>query len=151
MNSQFARQEVIKLTGVSREQLSYLDENNLIKPQKIGHPKRPHCLYSWHQLIALCAYARLREKYSFQSLREIISCLNADAIETLLNNKRLIVIDNELIWVENNSDKIVSILLNKKNQGKTIISFTFSELMEDIRKNDDGSVMNLDDRLCEAA
>ena len=147
----FTRQEVIKLTGLTRTQLSYLDGNDLIKPEKIGNPKKPHCLYSWYQLIGLRAYARLREKCSLQSLREVIDYLNPETIEQFLADKRLIVMDNQFIWINDNPDEIVGILLNGKNQGQLIASFTFADLIDDIKQNGGDTILNLENRLQKVA
>lgn len=151
----FSRQEVLKLSGLSSKQLSYLDKLGIISPEKIGSGKKPYCQYSWTQLLALRAYAKLRENCSLQTLRDAIAYFKEYHPEELLRDKRLIVSSNKVYWIDDSKEEMGLIMLEILNgkEAQTILplSFTISELVTELRqKSRENNVVNFEERFDKA-
>lgn len=96
----FTRQEVIKLTGCNANRLSYLEKVGLIAPTRFGSKKKPTVFYTWEQLLEVRAIRDLRKEVSLQTIRSIIAFLNQNGIDDSLRDKQLVVIDDEVFWVD---------------------------------------------------
>lgn len=122
--SGFTRQEVIKLTGCNANRLSYLEKVELVIPTRFGSVKKPTVVYTWEQLLEIRAIRDLRREVSLQTIRSIVSFLNDSGIDDSLRDKQLVVIDDEVFWVDvSEADKIGAFVVkvaskNKKQVGQ---------------------------------
>lgn len=98
MNDGFTRQETAILCGVLPSRLSYLDRTELIKPEKIGNPKRPTCIYSWQQILEIKAIAKMREETSLQTVRKVIEFLEYNSENSSLIHNDILVMNGEVYW-----------------------------------------------------
>lgn len=122
MISGFTRQEALSITGITAGRLSYLDETELVSPQKFGNPKRPQVIYSVEQIIELKVISRLREKLSLQEIRKVLKFLKDRNYEQSLFNCRLIFVDEQLYLIENWEDFGTLVLkASGKNKGQVVI------------------------------
>lgn len=90
----FTRQEAIALTGVKSGNLSYMDRTGLVVPSKYGNPQRPTVIYSAEQILQLKIAETLRDRFSLQQIRKVVSAINADTITK--DADRLMLINHEV-------------------------------------------------------
>jgi len=118
----FTRQETISLTGMKSGKLSYLDETQLVTPQKIGNPKRPKVFYSGEQVLQLKIIQRLREKLSLQEIRKVIKFLKEREYKPTLFECNLVLVGEQLYLIENWQEFGMMILeASGKNKGQVVI------------------------------
>lgn len=113
----FTRQEVIKLTGASPGNLSYLDETNLVRPYKEGNPKRPKfVIFSTEQLLQIQLIEKLRGRFSLQEIRKVIRHLNERSIDSFLWSQ-LFMVGNQVCLVDGDCElgRIVRDACNESN------------------------------------
>lgn len=122
MISGFTRQEAIALTGMKSSKLSYLDETELVKPQKIGNSKRPKVFYSAEQILQLKVIQRLRERLSLQEIRKVIEFLEERNYQHSIFECKLVFVDAQLYLIEDWEEfgRIV-LKASHKNKGQLII------------------------------
>lgn len=96
----FTRQETLTLTGCTSSRLAYLEKVGLIIPHRIGNNKRPLVLFTWEQLLEIRAIKNLRKDVSLQTVRNIISFLDESGFDSTLKDKMMVVIDEEVFWVQ---------------------------------------------------
>jgi DNA-binding transcriptional MerR regulator len=129
------RKEVTELTGITTPQLIQLEKAAFIVP--VRDDSRPYGYrigYSWKDLIELRAYRRLREHCSFQSLRQAIKALDELQLTTDFSDKRLVAYGNRIFWIEDTPESLTTkiIQLTGKNPGQILLTFTYSDLVEEI-------------------
>jgi len=109
----FSRNEVSELSGLAIHKLSYLDRAEIITPERILPPgsKRNLLAYSWLQVLECRAVARLREDISLQSLRKVIEFLEQNFNDSRLGNKNIIVINDEVFWMNPDFSDMPEIML----------------------------------------
>jgi DNA-binding transcriptional MerR regulator len=145
MSNNWTRLEVSKLAGITPSQLDYLTKIGLITPKRIGN-KRPVVLYSWVQLVVIRVYAKLREEYSLQTLRNAIEYLNEHP-EKLLINKRLVAYANEILWIDDTEiDFYKAVAVDGKNKGRMIATFTLQNLIDELVKVGKDNIVDFEDR-----
>jgi len=147
----FTRQETLSLTGISSGRLSYLDETELVKPQKFGNPKHPKVVYSWEQILQLKVIDRLRERLSLQEIRKVIEFLKERNYKSSLFTCNLVFIGTQLYLIENWQDFGALVLeASGKNKGQVVIheigaiGEVFSDLREEAEKH---HVLDFDKRI----
>ncbi|EAZ90281.1 MerR family transcriptional regulator [Crocosphaera chwakensis] len=97
----FTRQETLALTDTTSNQLQYLERQKLVIPQRIGKSRKPTVIYSWEQILEIRAIKHLRRKnVSSQMIKKIIKFLDKSGVDESLRDKHLIVINNEVFWVQ---------------------------------------------------
>lgn len=96
----FTRQETLALTGTTSNRLQYLERSQLVIPQRIGKSRKPTVLYTWEQVLEIRAIKNLRQEISLQTVRKIINFLDKSGFDDSLTDKQLIVIDDEVLWVQ---------------------------------------------------
>lgn len=137
MISGFTRQEALSITGITSGRLSYLDETELVKPQKIGNSKRPKVVYSVGQIIELKVISRLREKLSLQEIRKVIDFLKSRDYEQSLFNCNLIFVGTELYLIEDWERFGMMVLkASGRNKGQIVIHEVgkIGEVISDLRR-----------------
>ncbi|MEA5618443.1 MerR family transcriptional regulator [Cronbergia sp. UHCC 0137] len=118
----FTRQEVLRITEVKSGKLSYLDQTDIVVPQKFGNPKRPQVVYTWAQILQIKIIERLREKLSLQEIRKIIDFLDKRGYEPSLFKCNLVFIGEQLYLIENWEDFGLKVLeASGKNKGQLVI------------------------------
>jgi DNA-binding transcriptional MerR regulator len=118
----FSRQEVLSLTSLNSNKLSYLDRTDLVKPQKVGNPKRPKVFYSWEQLLQLKVIERLRERLSLQEIRKVLDFLKGRDYEPSLFTCRLVFVGPQLYLIEDWEDfGQVVLKVSGVNKGQIVI------------------------------
>lgn len=123
MASGFTRQEVLALTSLDSNRLSYLDRTGLVQPEKFGNPKRPKVFYSWEQLLQLTVIERLRERLSLQEIRKVLDFLKERDYSPSLFDCKLVFIESKLYLIENWEDfGHVVLEASGKNKGQVVIS-----------------------------
>lgn len=95
----FSRQEASLISGLSLNQLDYLNRNEIVKPEKAALSKRATVLYSWNQLLELKTIAKLKD---VKTPERIIYVL----VDSLRNKLKLKVKWNELGEVLSQSENI---------------------------------------------
>ena len=96
----FTRRETQELTGTTSNRLQYLERSQLVIPHRIGQSQRPTVLYTWEQVLEIRAIKNLRQGISLQTVRKITNFLDKSGFDDSLSDKRLIVIDDEVFWVQ---------------------------------------------------
>ena len=96
----FTRRETIELTGTTSNRLQYLEKSGLVIPQRIGRSRKPTVIYTWEQALEIRAIKNLRQEISLQTVRKIIDFLDKSGFDDSLCNKQLVVIDDEVFWVQ---------------------------------------------------
>ncbi len=120
----FTRRETLELTGTTSNRLQYLERKGLVIPQRIGKSRKPTVIYSWEQVLEIRAIKHLRQEISLQTVRKIINFLDKSGFDDSLRDKQLIVIDDEVFWVQQDwkdfPEKMPSALKVAGNKGKDI-------------------------------
>jgi DNA-binding transcriptional MerR regulator len=117
----FARQQAIELSGLSSGQLSRLDKAGIVRPQKLGSKAHPTVLYTLNQVLELRTIAALRQKLSMQELRKVIDHLREHKFEPTLFDKFLIFCNEELYWITFNELSEAIVKLSGKNKGQIVL------------------------------
>lgn len=117
----FTRQEVIKLSGCNSNRLAYLEKVGLVVPTRVGSVKKPTVLYTWPQLLEVRAIRDLRKEVSLQTIRSIVDFLNKTGVDDSLRDKQLVVVDEEVFWVDHSDPNplvtaILKVASRKKNE-----------------------------------
>ena len=105
-------------------------------------------LYSWPQIVELRAIKRLRQSCSYPTLKQAIQVLdNLTCGNTDFSDKRLIAYGNAIYWIANDPTTFQTTItqLTGKNPGQGLITFTYSELLEEIRARS-GQVIDFQSR-----
>lgn len=71
----FTRAEVMEVTGLDSNRLSYLERTGLVIPKRIGSGKKPTVVYSWIQLVQLMILTQYRDKFKNKTLKRIVDFL----------------------------------------------------------------------------
>lgn len=121
METIFARQQALELSGLSSGQLSRLDKSGIVQPKKLGSTAHPTVLYTLNQLLELRTIAALRQKLSMQEIRKVIDYLREHEFEPTLFGKFLIFCNDDLYWIplDELSEEIVK--LSGKNKGQIVL------------------------------
>lgn len=151
METGFTRQEVLRLTGLTSNKLSYLDRTGLVIPEKFGNPKHPTVVYSFEQILQIKTIYRLREELSLQEIRQVISYLKKENYKLCLFKMHLLFFNAKLYWVKDEDDLKQKIIeLTGKNRGQIVlqavepIGDVLAELREEAEKN---RVLDFDKRI----
>ncbi len=137
MTSGFDRQETIALTGITAGKLSYWDQTNLVKPTKIGNPKKPNVIYSWKQVIQLKIIDRLRENLSLQEIRKVLEFLEKENYSQNVFECNLFLVDSELFLIDKVEELGTRIILaSGKNKGQIMVQTIdpFKSILENLKK-----------------
>lgn len=120
----FTRRETQELTGTTSNRLQYLERSQLVIPHKIGKSRKPTVIYTWEQVLEIRAIKHLRQEISLQTVRKIITFLDDSGFDDRLRDKRLIVIDDEVFWVQPDwkdfPENMPSALKVASNKGKDV-------------------------------
>jgi DNA-binding transcriptional MerR regulator len=95
----FTRKEAIEVTGCTSNQLQSFERAKLVVPRRVEKTGKPTVLYSRSQLLEIKAIKQLREQISLQKVKRIIQFLNDHGFGDNLNDKQLVIIDNDVFWV----------------------------------------------------
>lgn len=96
----FTRRETLALTETTSNRLQYLERSKLVVPQRFGATRKPTVVYSWEQILEIRAIKDLREEVSLQTVRQIVKFLDESGFDDSLRDKQLIVIDDEVFWIQ---------------------------------------------------
>ncbi|NEP82704.1 MAG: MerR family transcriptional regulator [Okeania sp. SIO3B3] len=120
----FTRRETQELSGTSSNRLQYLERSQLVIPHRISKSRRPTVIYTWEQILEIRAIKNLRQSISLQTVRKIINFLDNSGFDDILRDKQLIVIDEEVFWVQQDwkdfPEKIPSALKVAGNRSKGV-------------------------------
>lgn len=116
----FTRQETLALTGTTSNRLQYLERAELIRPKRIGTSKKPTVIYTWEQILEIRAIKNLRREVSLQTVRKIIDFLNKEGCDDSLRDKQLIIVNDEVFWVQNDWSDVPSVIKVASKKGKDI-------------------------------
>jgi DNA-binding transcriptional MerR regulator len=120
----FTRRETLELTGTTSNRLQYLERSGLVIPKRIGKSRKPTVIYSWEQVLEIRAIKHLRQEISLQTVRKIINFLDKSGFDDSLRDKQLIVIDDEVFWVQQDwndfPEKMPSTLKVAGNKGQDV-------------------------------
>ena len=116
----FTRQETLALTGTTSNRLQYLERAGLIRPKRIGTSKKPTVIYTWEQILEIRAIKNLRREVSLQTVRKIIEFLNKEGCDDSLRDKQLIVVNDDVFWVQNDWSDVPSVIRVASKKGKDI-------------------------------
>jgi len=151
MTSGFARQEALSLTGISSGRLSYLDETELVRPEKLGNPKHPKVIYSWEQILQLKVIDRLRERLSLQEIRKVIEFLKERDYSPSLFSCNLVFISSQLYLIEDWQEFGTLVLeASGKSKGQVVIHEfgVIGEVLSDLKKEaEKHHVLDFDKRI----
>ena len=142
MSNGFTRQETMILTGLTSNQLSYLDRTDLVTPRKEGHPRHPKITYSAEQILEIQLIKKLREKVSPKEVESALDYLKSKDYDPPLLNVRLLSFNKNLYWIKNEENlKSLIMELVEKNKGEIVmltiepIGDVISEIWEERRKS----------------
>ncbi len=96
----FTRSETLALTETTSNRLQYLEMKELVIPQRIGKSRKPIVIYTWEQILEIRAIKHLRQEISLQTVRKIVEFLNKSGFDDNLRDKQLVVIDDEVFWIQ---------------------------------------------------
>lgn len=120
----FTRRETLDLTATTSNRLQYLERCQLVVPQRISKSRRPTVIYTWEQVLEIRAIKNLREVISLQTVRKIIKFLDESGFDDSLRDKQLVVIDEEVIWVQQDwkdfADQLPSVLKVAGHKNKDV-------------------------------
>ncbi|MEQ8752758.1 MAG: MerR family transcriptional regulator [Coleofasciculus sp. G1-WW12-02] len=138
----FTRRETLELTGTTSNRLQYLERSGLVIPTRIGKSRKPTVIYTWEQVLEIRAIKHLRKEISLQTVRKIINFLDDSGFDDSLRDKKLIVIDDQVFWVQQDwqdfPEKMPSAIKVAGNNGKDVGQYillvipTLSEIVNDI-------------------
>ncbi|MEP0868840.1 MerR family transcriptional regulator [Trichocoleus desertorum AS-A10] len=151
MKSGFTRQETLQLTGITSNQLSYLDRTDVVKPEKSGNLKHPKVIYSWEQVLQIKTISRLRESLSLQEIRQVIDYLKRENYNPSLFKMGLLFFNSNLYWVKDEDElKSIVIELTGKNRGQIIIHSVqeIGNVIDELRREAErNQVLDFDKRI----
>ena len=96
----FTEAAAMRLAHVSRRQLRYWAETGLVRPSisaKIGPRTNPR-LYAFDDLLALLVAAQLRERFSLQHIRRVVTYLSRQGYERPLSELRFAVQGDQIYF-----------------------------------------------------
>ena len=97
---QFTRRETVILTRTSPGRLAYLAKIGMVIPACIDNPPQRQLYYSWEQILELRAIRQLRGQISLQMIRKVMAFLEGIVGDRTLHDKRLVITDGEVNWVQ---------------------------------------------------
>lgn len=124
MERHFSRQEVLRLTGVTSNKLSYLDRTKLVCPKRIAlqGSQRPQVIYTLSQVLQIKTIYRLREELSLQEIRKVLDELEKRGYELSLFKMNLLFFNGELFLLDGESEVNEKIIqLTGKYRGQIIL------------------------------
>ena len=135
---QFTRRETVVLTRTSTGRLGYLAKTGVVVPLGArDNPPRQIC-YSWEQILELRAIQHLRRQVSLQMIRKILAFLESSGSDRTLHNKRLVITNGEVDWVQAESGsgpQVVQVAARKNRhvgQLKLMTVPAVSELIDEV-------------------
>lgn len=129
----FDSKTAMLVTGVSRSQLQYWDEQGIIKPSVPASGKGTRRLYTFHDLVQLKTAKSLKHGgLSLQKLRKALVFLRREFpdVEKPLAELKFLT-DGETVFCLTDDQKVILDLLNKQN----VWSFLFGEMVEELKGN----------------
>lgn len=143
----FSKSETAKLTGLAEHKLKYLDRLGLIKATKFGREGQKSWWYRWEDLIALKAYAKLREHCSLQALRDAFDYLKLDNPIQHISDKRLFAFSKKVYWVNLDNPEYAEVISGiQKGQGAFLIVIAGDELLQEIWSAGENNVIDFAER-----
>lgn len=140
----FRRIEVTEVTGSTSNQLQSLERAGLIVPHRYKDLGRVVVAYTRNQILQIKAINRLREQISFQKVKNIINYLNENGHSDSLYDKHLVVVGNDVFWVQpdwsNICSEMATVLKIASKKQKGVGQYTLLvippliEAVEEIRK-----------------
>jgi DNA-binding transcriptional MerR regulator len=127
----FDSKTAILVTGVSRSQLQYWDEQGIIKPSVPASGKGTRRLYTFGDLVQLKTAKSLKHGgLSLQKLRKALVYLRRDFpdVEKPLAELKFIT-DGETVFALTDDQQVILDLLNRQN----VWSFLFSEMVKELK------------------
>lgn len=131
----FTRNEILKLTGLTLQQLRrlYDNDNGLVKPVKTdpSNPKSP-VVFSWNTLLEIRAISDLRSLgISLQKLRKAKNYLLDASPDANLSQHAFVLLGNELLIIKNDDPSRSRLLVQVtgRNVGQTCINLLPVELL----------------------
>jgi DNA-binding transcriptional MerR regulator len=95
----FTRKEAMEVTGCTSNQLQSFERAGLVVPRRVERTGQATVLYTRSQLLQIKTIKRLRDQISLQRVRQIVDFLNEHGFEKRLDNKQLVIIDDDVFWV----------------------------------------------------
>ncbi len=146
----FNRVETVALTELTLSQLMTLERNGLVIPDRESgvDASGATILYTWPQIVELRAIKRLRQTCSYPTLKQAVTVLDDLTCGNIdFSDKRLIAYGNAIYWIANDPDTFQTTItqLTGKNPGQGLITFTYFELLEDIKARS-GQVIDFQSR-----
>lgn len=110
---------------------------DLITPIRIGNSAKPTVIYTWEQLICIRAIRDFRQEVSLDITRKIVIFLLEKRFDEALYRKRLVAINDQVFWVEEDWSDLPKIMASLCKKGKLhsyVISViaTLPEIIEQI-------------------
>lgn len=151
-HTDWTRQEAIKLSGLTISAFEYFERMEIVKPKKVGSLKKPSVFYTWHQLLAIKAYARLRKDCTPKIIQKALEYLNPDNPWEVLIDKRLMAFNNKIYWIQDTPENVYKVITcSKENQGQLLLNFCVKELIDEIVKNGrENNILDFEERFNEA-
>lgn len=116
----FTRQETLALTEITSNKLQYLERVGLIIPSRIGVSKKPIVIYTWEQVLGIRAIKDLRQEVSLQTIKKIIDFLSKEGCDDSLRDKQLIVVNDNVFWIQNDWSDVPSVIKVASSKGKHV-------------------------------
>ena len=116
----FTRQETLALTETTSNKLQYLERVGLIIPSRIGVSKKPVVIYTWEQVLAIRAIKDLKQEISLQTIKKIIDFLNKEGCDDSLRDKQLIIVNDDVFWIQNDWSDVLSVIKVASSKGKYV-------------------------------
>lgn len=134
-NYVFPRRDILKLSGLDSNALSYLEKTGIVEGKEDLTSKRTvkPKFYTFQQLIELRAIKKLRETISLQKLRVAKEYLKELGETDYLGDKTIIAEDNKIYWIDTEKFSNFMLEIAGKNQGQFHFTFfTVSVVLEEI-------------------
>lgn len=124
----FSADHVVRLTGLSKDQLRYWDETGFFRPRYVAGSRSPYSrMYSFKDVVGLRTLSLLRKDYqiSLQHLRKVAQELSQYQ-DAPWSELKLYVLGNEVIFREPETSKLRSVV------GKQYVTIPLRNIEEDV-------------------
>jgi DNA-binding transcriptional MerR regulator len=140
----FTRQDAIKLSGLTRTQIGYLEDIGIITPIK---PHIRSCLYSWGQILELRIIAKIRETLSLQQIRQAKQYLQDIDFNSDLRSSKIVVGNTALYLLQENEDALLTISGKHLGQFALTQIILCNDVIEDLMKNRSNNIVDFEKKL----
>lgn len=143
----FTTTEAIKLSGLNRRKLDTLIMNDIIKPA--GKLDGKSNYYTWNQILELKLIAKLRKlAVKIPTIKQAQTQLEKCGYDdSYLSNKAILVTDKQIAIIDENSDKIGTIITGNMMGQRVLAKILWADLRSELYEAGRNNIVNFEKRL----